>query len=125
MKSSHVFFLSRLLMAVLFLVAGLRKAANYAVMLGYFGSLGMPFPAIVLPVTLVVEIGGGLALVAGWKPRWIAPVLALFTLATALMAHQFWSAPAQMVDIQLYNFFKNIAIAGGLLLVAAWPRRED
>ena len=125
MNSSRIFFVARLLMAMLFFIAGVRKIMYYGMMLGYMGSLGVPLPAIALPVTIAVEVGGSLLLVAGFRLKWVAPVMALFTIATALSAHQFWNAAAGQFDGQLYNFFKNIAIVGGLLLVATWRTRED
>jgi len=87
--------------------------------LGYFGALGIPMPDLVLPLTILLEIGGGMALLIGWRAGWFAAALGLFTLASALLAHRFWAAePAQFAN-QLNHFLKNVAIAGGLLLVAA------
>ena len=108
---------ARVLMAVIFLVAGIRKLMTYGATLGYFVKLGIPLGEVVLPLTIAQEIGGGLLLIAGWRVQWVAGALALFTLATAFTAHAFWSADAAQFAGQLNNFLKNVAMAGGFLLL--------
>ena len=116
---------ARALMAVIFLVAGIRKLLGYAGTLGYFGALGIPLPDLLLPLTILLEIGGGIALLIGWRARWVAAALGLFSLVSALLAHRFWAAdPAQFAN-QLNHFLKNVAIAGGFLLVAAIEMRRQ
>lgn len=110
---------ARALMAVIFLVAGVRKLMTYGATLGYFAKLGIPLPDVVLPLTIALEVGGGLLLVAGWRGRWVASALAIFTLATAFTAHAFWSADAAQFAGQLNNFLKNVAMVGGFLLLIA------
>lgn len=110
---------ARVLMASLFLVAGIRKVLTWKMMLGYFAGLGIPLPEIVLPLTVMVEIGGGLALIAGWRLREVSLVLAGFTLFTALIAHRFWMADGAQFNNQLNHFFKNVAITGGFLVLFA------
>jgi putative oxidoreductase len=100
---------ARVLMAVIFLVAGVRKLMTYGATLGYFAKLGIPLADVVLPLTIALEIGGGLLLIAG--------ALALFTLATAFAAHAFWAADAAQFNAQLNNFLKNVAMVGGFLLL--------
>jgi putative oxidoreductase len=108
---------ARVLMAAIFLVAGVRKLMTYGATLGYFAKLGIPLGDVVLPLTIALEIGGGLLLIAGWRLQWVASALALFTLATAFTAHAFWSADAAQFAGQLNNFLKNVAMAGGFLLL--------
>ncbi len=67
---------ARVLMAAIFLVAGVRKFMTYGATLGYFAKLGIPLGDVVLPLTIALEIGGGL-LIAGWRLQWVASVLAL------------------------------------------------
>ena len=110
---------ARVLMASLFLVAGIRKVLTWKMMLGYFAGLGIPLPEIVLPLTVTVEIGGGLALIAGWRLREVALVMAGFTLFTAFIAHRFWMADGAQFNNQLNHFFKNVAITGGFLVLCA------
>ncbi|RDU98864.1 DoxX family protein [Trinickia dinghuensis] len=114
---------ARVLMASLFLVAGIRKVLTWKMMLGYFAGLGIPLPEIVLPLTVTVEIGGGLALIAGWRLREVALVMAGFTLFTAFIAHRFWMADGAQFNNQLNHFFKNVAITGGFLVLFAGALR--
>jgi putative oxidoreductase len=71
-----------------------------------------------LPATITLELVCGVALIVGWQLRWVIPVLGLFCLGTAVVAHDFWNAGAVQYDGQLNNFLKNVAIAGGLLNLA-------
>jgi len=114
-----VYAVARALMAAIFLVAGVRKLMGYAGTLGYFGALGIPLPDVVLPLTILLELGGGVALLIGWRAGWIAVALGLFSLVSALLGHRFWSAEPAQFSNQLNHFLKNVAIAGGFLLVAA------
>lgn len=108
---------ARVLMAVIFLVAGVRKLLTYGATLGYFTKLGIPVPEMVLPLTIALEIGGALLLIAGLRVQWVAGVLALFTLATAFIAHAFWTVDAAQFAGQLNNFLKNVAMVGGFLMI--------
>lgn len=110
---------ARVLMAAIFLVAGVRKLLTYGATLGYFGKLGIPLADVVLPLTIALEVGGGLLLIAGWRVQWVAGALALFTLATGFVAHAFWAADAAQFNGQLNNFLKNVAMVGGFLLLIA------
>jgi len=84
-------------------------------MIGYIGSVGLPFPELALAAAIAVEILGGAALIAGYRTRLIAGLLAVFSVVTALIFH---SALAD--QNQFIHFFKNIAMAGGLLQVVAF-----
>lgn len=118
-QNSRWVLAARVLMAVIFLVAGVRKLMTYGATLGYFAKLGIPMAEVVLPLTIALEVGGGLLLVAGWRVQWVAGALALFTLATAFTAHAFWSADAAQYAGQLNNFLKNVAMVGGFLMLIA------
>jgi putative oxidoreductase len=100
---------ARLLMAQIFILSGWSKIAAYGSTQQYFAKLGIP--GAVVPLAILIELGGGLALLFGIKTRWVAAVLALFTVATALVAHSNFADQMQMI-----NFMKNLAMAGGLLL---------
>ena len=107
--------IGRLFLAAIFLLSGLGKIADPAASLGYIGSVGLPFPVVALGGAIVVETLGGLALVLGYRTRTVALALAFFSIATALIFH------ASLGDEnQFIHFLKNIAIAGGLLQVAAF-----
>lgn len=118
-QNSRWVLAARVLMAVIFLVAGVRKLMTYGATLGYFAKLGIPMAEVVLPLTIALEVGGGLLLVAGWRLQWVAGALAVFTLATAFTAHAFWAADAAQFAGQLNNFLKNVAMVGGFVLLIA------
>ncbi len=111
--------IGRLLVAALFLPAGLAKLTGFAGTVGYFASLGIPAPTLAVVATIVVEILGGLALLVGYQTRLVAIVMALFTLAASVVGHAYWAAPADQAFVAQLLFFKNIAVAGGLLVLAA------
>jgi putative oxidoreductase len=110
----------RLLLAVLFLPAGIGKLTGFAGTVGYISSVGLPMPQVAAALALVVEILGGVALIAGYGTRLAAIVLALFTLVASFFFHNYWALPAEQQMIQQLLFFKNIAVVGGLLTLAAW-----
>jgi putative oxidoreductase len=110
----------RLLLALLFLPAGLSKITGFAGTAGYIASKGLPLPELGAAIAIVVEVGGALALIAGWQTRWAAVILAAFTLVATFVFHGFWAVPADQVMVQQLMFFKNIAVVGGLLTLAAW-----
>ena len=110
----------RLLMSVLFLPAGISKIAGFAGTVGYIASKGAPVPEIAAIIAIIVEVGGGLALILGFKARWAALALAAFTLVATVMFHNYWTFPAEQQMMQQLMFMKNVAVIGGLLTLAAW-----
>ena len=112
--------LGRILLAVLFVPAGIGKLTGFAGTVGYIGSVGLPLPQLGAALAIVVELGLGLALLAGFKTRFAAAVLALFTLAASFFFHNYWALPAEKAFVNQLMFWKNIAIAGGLLAFAAF-----
>ena len=112
-------FVSRLLFAVLFLPAGIGKITGFAGTVGYISSVGLPMPTVAAAVAAVVEVVGSLALVFGFGTRFAALVLAFFTLVASFFFHAYWSVPADQQMIPQLLFFKNIAVVGGLLALAA------
>ncbi|MCW8900300.1 MAG: DoxX family protein [Gammaproteobacteria bacterium] len=102
---------ARVLLAHIFVMAGLNKIVGYAGTQGYMESMGVP--GMLLPLVIFVEVGAGLALVVGWQTRWAAFGLAGFTVLSALIFH---NNPGDQV--QMIMFMKNLAITGGLLLLA-------
>lgn len=109
----------RLLLALLFLPAGIGKIGGFAGVAGYIGSKGLPVPELTAVLTIAVEVLGSLALIAGFGTRFVALVLALFTLMASFFFHNFWAMPADQAMMQQLMFYKNIAVVGGLLVLAA------
>jgi putative oxidoreductase len=111
--------IGRLLLAALFLPAGLSKIGDFDGTVGYIASAGLPMPQLAAVVAIAVEVLAPIALILGWGTRWAALVLALFTLVATLGFHNFWAMPADQAYLQQLMFFKNIAVVGGLLVLAA------
>jgi len=111
---------ARVLMAILFLVAGIGKIGGFAGTAGYIASKGLPMPQLGAVIAIVVELGGALALIAGYQTRLVAIVMAVFTLATALLFHNFWALPPEQVYVNQIMFMKNLSITGGLLMMVAF-----
>lgn len=101
----------RTLIAAIFLIAGLGKIAGYSGTVAYMESVGVP-GALLLP-TIVLEIGGALAIIAGWQTKPVALALAGFSLAAGILFHGNFADPMQQI-----MFLKNVAIAGGFLFLA-------
>lgn len=110
----------RVLLALLFLPAGIGKITGFAGTVGYIASVGLPLPALGAVIALVVEIVGGVALIAGFGTRIAALILALFTLVASFFFHAYWAVPADQQFVTQLLFVKNIAVVGGLLTLAAW-----
>ena len=104
----------RVLLAALFLVSGVQKLFVPDMIQGYIASVGLPFPSLVYAITVIIEIGAGALLLVGFRTRLMAWVLAAFTVAAALLFHRALGDPNQFV-----HFMKNLAIAGGLVHIAA------
>ena len=110
----------RVLLAALFLPAGFGKLTSFAGTVGYIGSVGLPLPELGAVLAIAAEVLGGLALLLGLGTRAAALVLAVFTAAASVFFHAYWAAPADQAFMQQLLFFKNVAVVGGLLTVAAW-----
>ncbi len=108
-------FIGRVLLALLFVPAGFSKAGGFAGTAGYIASKGVPLPEVAAALAIAVELGLGLLLLAGFKTRWAALGIAVFTLVISFIFHAFWVDPAQA-----QSFYKNMAIVGGLLTIVAW-----
>lgn len=112
---STVVLVGRILLAIIFILAGFGKLTDISGTAGYFQSMGLPVPSVTAVVVGLVELLGGLAVLVGFMTRPAAYLLALFCVASALVAHMNWSDMAQMI-----NFQKNLAMAGGFLVLAAY-----
>ena len=110
---------ARLLMVVMFLPSGISKLTGFSGTVGYIATVGLPLPAVGAVLALLVEIIGSVALVAGFGTRIAAVLLAVFTLAASIFFHAFWAVPADQALVTQLLFFKNIAVVGGLLAIAA------
>ena len=111
--------LGRVVLAVLFLWSAYTKFAYMEANIGYMKAYGMPAAQLLIWPAALLELIGGAMLALGWKARWGAIALALFTLIAMFIFHAYWSVPADQVQNQQIHFMKNLAIIGGLLVVFA------
>ena len=102
---------ARVLLGHIFLLAGLSKIGAYAGTQGYMEAMGVR--GGLLPLVILLQIGGGLAIIAGWKTKWAAMALAAFSVVAAGIFHNNFGDQTQMI-----LFMKNLAMAGGFLLLA-------
>lgn len=111
--------IGRISLASIFVLGGLNKLLNYTVTLQRMHAVDLAFAALLLPIVIGLEIGCGVLIALG---RWMVPIAALalagFTLATNLVFHDFWTLDGKQAALQLSLFFKNISIAGALILLA-------
>ena len=110
----------RIMLALIFLISGYAKIGGFEGTAGYMASKGIPLAQIALALTIIIEIGGGLMIVVGWKARWAALAIFLFVIPATLVFHNFWAADAAQFQNQLNHFLKNVCILGGMLYIMAY-----
>nr|WP_236599337.1 DoxX family protein [Ramlibacter monticola] len=110
----------RVLLAWLFVPAGWGKIMGFSGTVGYIASKGVPLPEVCAAIAIAAELGLGLALLVGLKARWAAIGLAIFVAVITPIFHNYWASPEAQVMMQKQAFNKNLAIVGGLLVVAAF-----
>jgi putative oxidoreductase len=112
--------LARVLLAILFIWSGWGKLTGFDGAVNAIASKGLPLPQILAAITVLIELGGGIALALGWRARWVALLFALFLIVITPVFHDFWASPAAQLMAQKINFFKNVSILGGMLMVFAF-----
>jgi len=110
----------RILIALIFLLSGFGKITGYAGTAGYMASKGVPMVDLLLPITIVIEFGGALMIIAGYKARLAALALLLWMIPVTIIFHNFWAVPAEQAMIQQIMFLKNISIMGAMLYIMAF-----
>lgn len=116
--------IGRALVGILFLVSGVLKVGKFAALAGVLGGKGIPLPDLVLALTIGLKIGGGSALIVGWRDREAAIGLALFTVLATGLFHAFWMADVATYSNQVNHFLKNVAIVGALLAIVGTDRHR-
>ena len=110
----------RILLAFIFIKSGFGKIPGFEGTVGYIASKGLPLPQIGAIIAILVELGGGILLAIGFKARWAALAIAIFTLAAGILFHNYWAMEAAQQQAQSISFWKNIAITGGALAFFAF-----
>ncbi|QPC86840.1 DoxX family membrane protein [Mesorhizobium sp. NBSH29] len=113
-NNSALILLGRILLSIMFILAGFSKLMGLAGTAGFFGSLGLPAPMIVAVLVGLLELLGGIAILIGFQTRIAALALGVFTLAATALAHMNFGDPMQVLLLQ-----KNLGVAGGFFILAA------
>jgi len=114
---STALLVGRILIGILFLVAGFMKVMNIAGTTGYMTKLGFPAPELMAYLSTIIELAAGVLLIIGWQTRRVAWLLVVYVVIATGMAHRFWEyEPAQRVN-QINHFLKNLALIGAMLYI--------
>jgi putative oxidoreductase len=111
---------ARILLSQIFIMAGVGKILDWSGTEAHMAAMGMFWVPLFLVAAIVVELGGGLSLLLGYKARLGALALFLFLIPTTLVFHAFWTFPEDQQQVQMINFMKNLAIMGGLWMVITY-----
>jgi putative oxidoreductase len=110
----------RVLVALIFLVAGLMKAMHFSATAASLASMKIPLATFATAIVILIELGGGISVVLGFKTRFWAWIMFLYLIPVTYMVHAFWKVPgAERMD-NMIHFLKNVSIMGALLLLAAY-----
>lgn len=105
----------RILLSAIFIIAGAKKLTGFEGTLGYMADKGLPFTELLLVLTIIIELGGGLLILVGWQARWAALAIFLFLIPVSIIFHPFWADPGEF-----NSFFKNMAIMGGMAYIVTY-----
>ncbi len=116
----YLALVGRILISYIFITSGWGKIFHFVGTAAAMGGKGLPFPEILLVLTILVELGGGLMILLGWHARWAALALFLWLIPVTLVFHRFWGIDPAAVQNQHINFIKNVTIMGGMAYVMAF-----
>ena len=116
-RKDELILVARVLLMILFVIFGWSKLTGFSGTVGFMTTEGAPFPTVSAIIAVVMEFFVGIAIVIGFYTRPLALILALYTLGTALIGHHFWTMTGDAYMANMINFYKNISIMGGLLLL--------
>jgi len=118
MEQKWMLLLGRLLMSAIFILSGFGKLTHFGPTAQGMAEMKIPLATVALVITLCIEIGGGLMVLTGFGARYAALIMFLWLIPVTLVYHHFWGIPAEQQMMQQINFLKNVAIMGGLLILA-------
>jgi putative oxidoreductase len=123
-RRDELLLIARLLLVILFVLFGWSKLTGFSGTIAYMAAEGAPLPTVAAVIAVVMELIVGIAIALGFYTRPLAYLLALYTLATAFIGHHYWTMPDAERMANMINFYKNLSIAGGMLLLCvAGPGR--
>lgn len=116
-RTDGVILLARILLMILFVPAGWAKLIHFSGTVALMGHIGLPLPLLAAIIAVVMELPVGLAVVVGIYTRPLALLLAIYTLAAGFIGHHYWTMAGPERTGNMINFYKNVAICGGFLLL--------
>jgi putative oxidoreductase len=119
-QSDALALVGRTLLGAIFVLSGFKKLMAFSGLVASLSGKGLPMPEVLAVLTVAIELGAGLLLVIGWKARWAAFLLFLFTIPVSLVFHNFWAMEGAQAAMNQIQFLKNLSIMGGMLMVAAF-----
>ncbi len=119
LSSNAVSLLGRTCLATIFIVSGIGKIMYFPETMLYMASYGLPLVQFGAVMAIIIELGGGLMLLLGWKTRCVAFLIASFVIMVTLVFHNFWMIDLPEATNQMHHFLKNLAIVGGLFYIMA------
>ena len=116
-RRNEILLIARILLVALFVLFGWSKLTGFSGTIAYMAAENAPLPTVAAVIAVVMELLVGLAIAVGFYTRPLAYLLTLYTLATAFIGHHYWTMPDAERMANMINFYKNLSIAGGLLLM--------
>jgi putative oxidoreductase len=113
----EIILVARILLVLLFIIFGWGKITGFSGTVGYMAHSGLPLPWAAAIIAIVIEFFVSIAIVVGVYTRPLALVMAVYTLATAFIGHPYWAMTGMAQFEAEINFFKNVSIVGGFLLL--------
>lgn len=115
-----VALIGRVALAAMFVISGFGKITGFADTSGFIASKGLPMADVLTVAAIIIELGGGLAIVFGWMTRWAALALAIFLVVITPIFHNYWAMPADQQMVDQIMFMKNLSVLGAMLLLYAF-----
>ena len=114
----EIILVARILILLLFVIFGWKKITGFSGAVSYVATTGMPMPTLSAIFAIAVEVCLGASVIVGCYTRPLAATFVIYTLATALIGHHYWTLEADQQFASMINFYKNVSIIGGLLLLS-------
>ena len=114
----ELLFVARVLLVILFVLSGYSKLAGFHAAVAEMIAVGLPIPTVAAVVAVILEFFVGIGVLFGFFTRPLALLLAVYTLATAFIGHHYWTMTGSAHIANMINFYKNISIVGGFLLLS-------
>ncbi|HAV1606217.1 TPA: DoxX family protein [Enterobacter hormaechei subsp. steigerwaltii] len=115
---SFLLLIARIAIVVLFIIFGYPKLTGFSGTVQYMTSLGAPMPMLAAIIAVVMEVPAAILIVLGFLTRPLAVIFVFYTLGTAVIGHHYWDMTGDAVLPNMINFYKNVSIAGGFILLA-------